>query len=112
MPLTITQYYPSTTHDLLGNVYLAIKNLLSTFLAAGAVSYNIPPNMIIDKFLIIAPTPINFKIGTTVGGNEILDTLAIAGRQTIDIEIDGGPAGLTIYFTGVLPDTLIKPFIR
>jgi len=119
MPLTIIEYnYPSTTGDLLGNILVTLRNQLSVFLAPGTVSFAIPANMMIDKFLIIAPTPINFKIGTAPGLNDILDPsgsegpLAIAGRQFINIDIDGGAAGTTIYFGGVLPDTLIKPYIR
>jgi len=118
MDLTITQYYPNTTHDLLGNIYVLMNGQLSVFLAPGAASYAIAPNMMIDKFLIIAATPINFTIGTAPGLNDILDPsgsagpLAIAGRQFVNIDIDGGGAGTTIYFGGVLPDTLIKPYIR
>lgn len=109
----IIQYgYASTTHDLLANIFTLVKNSVPGFLPAGSVSYSIPANAMLDKLLVIAPTGFYFSIGTTPGGSEVADIGVINGRFPLNIDIDGGAAGTTIYFTGVQPDTIIKPFIR
>lgn len=78
-------------------------------LEAGTSSYLVPAGTHIQKFFIIAPTPINLKIGTTDGGVEIsLDVITINtgwGSLTTDFYT---PIDKMIYFSGVAGDTTIK----
>lgn len=108
----INQFYANTSNDLLANIYLLINDTMPGFLQTGAASFFIKANLIVDHILVIAPTPISFAIGSTLGANDIMDYNDVPDRQLFARLIDGGAAGQTIYFTGILPDTIIKIYAR
>lgn len=87
----------------------AIVFLQKQTLAAGAVSYNIPADTLIEKIIVLTPvTEINFKIGTTNGGNELYDVTDLPIGYRIIAQDMYFANATTIYFGGVAADTIIK----
>lgn len=113
-PTVIQFEYYNSTNDLLANILLLLQQLFPGFLSPGTTSFTIPPNVIMDNILIIAPTtPLTaFTIGTTPGGDDVLLATPVGTRQLIQTPVDGGDTGVTIYFGGIASDTIIKPFLR
>lgn len=77
----------------------------------GTLSWLVPAGTLIEKFLIIAPTTITFKVGTTNGGNEVIEDFEVVNWSVYTKDIYF-PAATTIYFGGVAEDTEIKIFKR
>ena len=88
----------------------AINNQ-SVVLAAGTTSWVVPAGTLIEKFLIIAPTTITFKVGTTNGGNDVIEDFEVINWAVYTKDIYYS-AETTIYFGGVAEDTIIKIFKR
>jgi hypothetical protein len=86
-------------------------NNQTVVIPGGTTSYNVPAGTLIEKFLIIAPTTINFGVGTTEGGQEVIDIYEVAVWSVYDKNVYFA-AATTIYFTGVAGDTTIKIFKR
>lgn len=92
---------------------LQALGMMSKTLPAGTESWEVPAGTLIEKFLIIAPTGLlAFKIGTTDGGQEIIDPYEIAaGYSTYQKDVFFSVA-TTIYFGGIAGDTVIKILTR
>ncbi len=88
----------------------AINNQ-SIVIQPGTLSWVVPAGTLIEKFLIIAPTTITFKVGITNGGNEVIEEFEVANWAVYQKDIYYS-AQTTIYFGGVAPDTTIKIFKR
>ncbi len=80
-------------------------------LAAGTDHWDAPAGVLLEKLLIIAPTNINFRVGTTVGGQEIIESYDIVSSSVYAKDVYF-PLATTIYFGGVAGDTIIKIFKR
>ena len=83
----------------------------AVLLNAGTTSWLVPAGTLIEMFLIIAPTTINFSVGTTEGGQEVIETYEVAVWSVYDKNVYFA-AATTIYFGGVAEDTIIKIFKR
>lgn len=79
----------------------------SIVLAPGTTTFDVPAGLLVEKILVIAPTPISFKCGTTLGGNELVDTFDVPQAFVFPLD-QYFPALTTIYFSGVSGDTIIK----
>ncbi|MDP1812325.1 MAG: hypothetical protein Q8K66_13065 [Sediminibacterium sp.] len=86
-------------------------NNQTVIIPAGTATYNVPAGTLIEKFLIIAPTNINFSVGTTNGGQEIIETYQVVSSSVYAKDVYFEVA-TTIYFGGVAGDTIIKIFKR
>jgi hypothetical protein len=82
-------------------------NSRTVLLEPGTTSWLVPADTTIEKFIIKAPTPINFICGTTEGGNDIIDEFAVAGLKPYSLDHPFDVA-TTIYFGGISGDTIIK----
>lgn len=88
----------------------AINNQ-TVVLPAGTTSWIVPEGTLIEKFLIIAPTTITFKVGTTNGGNEVIEDFEVVNWAVYTKDIYYS-AATTLYFGGVAENTVIKIFKR
>lgn len=90
-----------------GTIYLTPNsNIIS--LAAGASSYTVPANTLIEKFFVKESTSISLDIGTTMSGTEIVSGAPITTGYGI-ININKFFLSSTIiYFTNVTGSTVIK----
>lgn len=89
----------------------AINNQ-SVIIEEGETTWVVPEGTLIEKFLIIAPTNIFFKVGLTNGGAELIDEYEITDGWSVYAKDIFFPAETTIYFGGLAEDTIIKIFKR
>lgn len=78
---------------------------------AGTGTLNMLNNRTLKWISVISPVPVNLSVGTTPGGNELLDSEAIPANEPFPIEIGyvSPAANTTIYFTaGVVSGVLIS----
>jgi hypothetical protein len=88
----------------------ALKNQ-TIIIEPGTATYNVPAGTLIEKFLIIAPSTISFSVGTTEGGQEVIELYEVALWSVYSKDVFF-PAATTIYFGGVTDDTTIKIYKR
>lgn len=78
----------------------------------GTASWTVPVDMVIEFLRVYDPAPLTFKMGTTVGGDEVWEETEIdATHRLLRQDIDAS-AGTTFYFTGVTVNTIIKIYKR
>ncbi len=104
--------------DLEANLKTIIQNIQPPsnnnveVLAAGTTYYDLPSGVDIWKFKVFTESEeIVFKIGTTNGGNDVLDVMELPANSIAFINVDiGYRIDKRIYFGGVVADTVIKIF--
>lgn len=81
-------------------LYREVINLISDGI------YIMAPGLIITGIVIDSPVDITLRIGTTLGGNDILDDLAITGGTPEPITLTAyAKTEKTIYFSGIAAST-------
>lgn len=94
----------------LAELIAAVEKLTPEDLVAGATTWSVPYDCLIEILLVKDASGIDFKAGTTVGGNELIET-RVDGDSPLAINYPV-TEGQTIYFTGVESDTTIKIYKR
>jgi len=81
-------------------------------LSAGVSQWTVPVDMVIEFVRVYDPGTINWKMGTTNGGEEIWPVQEVTANNRIFRQDIDAAAGTTYYFGGVTASTVIKIYKR
>lgn len=89
----------------------ASNNINVTVLPAGSTSLAVTAGTFIEYIIFIAPTNTNISVGTTPGGNDISPAISAnpVGMANVQQYLQ---IASTVYFTGILSDTVTKIYKR
>ena len=77
-------------------------------LPAGATTYTAPAGTLVEAFVLLPGTAIDFAVGSSIGGVDIVETINTGGDAAIFRVDRFCNANTTFYFSGIQPTTQIK----